>query len=641
MTEITSMVPRPDGVVFSAAARSEKMGVALFKRKLALDLGPDSKLKLTDEERERMKKYEAPKATMWSASDKDEEFPPKQTIVVFNGLASNPDQLENEQTAFVNKLMGELSEEEQKRVNIVSISCPGFGDSDFAREALEAMVKDEDLGKKSRNLGIKNTSTEEYAAVARIWLKSLGLNPDNAVVSGHSTGAETALQFMNDGFEIFALNPSVHLNKSTVFERLNIANQVAKHALKFAPGLTGDFAQWLTDVLVGNGKDPSSKSQSEVHRKEEEVHQDAFRFKSKELIEPDAFPTAEDGSIAKLDPKRLHVLYSWADRLTPAIEAQEWIQEWMKNTDSKLEGNSLITALAHTIIPSDYVGGEQYHHDSVFIHPTLLDNVTKRMGEVLHTRLLRVKEVPAVEVEHEQQLQVIPVPAVPVNVDMVAEEKRPKAEWIRDAERTSERQVTGEEEVRKLILQGLTIETWIKAANLITSRISGDTVKFNDSDASTLMGLLWGHPAIQEFYEDKPTEFDAILNNGARAFMTLQELYFETNPDATPLYPYFHMFGEWGPRFAMGLYDHPEIVARFQTDGNFMTVESLPNLASKILVDSRAGILGIFGQLAIRGVGEMPINDDVRMLKDYAEALNMFRGVVHKTMGTTIAGPSR
>lgn len=637
MTETTSPIPRPDGIIFSGAVKTEKMGIALFKRKIALDLSSDSKLALSDEERERIKKYESPKVTMWSASDKEEEFPPKQTIVVLNGLASNPDQLENEQSAFVNKLMSEFSDEERKKINIISISCPGFGDSNFTKESLEVMVKDEELGKKSSNLGTINTSVHEYAAITKIWLKSLNLNPNNSIVSGHSTGAETALQFMSDGFEIFALNPSVHLNKSAVFERLNIANQVAKHALKFAPGLTNDFAQWLTDVLVGNGKDPSSKAQSEVHRREEENNQDAFRFKSKELIESDVFPTMIDGSVVKLDPNRLHILFSWADRLTPAVDAKEWIEEWMKVSDPKLNGDTLIATLANSIIPSDYLGGEKYHHDSVFVENKLLDNVTKRMSSVLRARISHLAETPKAVARELPQEQIVPIPISPPAPDRG--QQITSDEWMSVAKRISERQVTEETEVKKLILQGLTIETWIKAANLITSRITGDTITFNDSDAATLMGLLWGHPAIQEFYQDKTGEFDAILNNGPRAFTTLQELYFETNPDATPLYPYFHMFGEWGPRFAMGLYNHPEIVSKFQTNGNYMTTESMPNLASKILVDSRAGILTIFGHLAMRGMREMDINDDVRMLSDYAEALNMFRDVVHKTMGTTIAGP--
>jgi hypothetical protein len=590
---------KPPGLTFDIPKPNEQAHRTLFKRKVAMDLGPESKINLTLEERKRMEKYEAPKATMWSSTDKDEPFPPKQTIFILNGLASNPDQLENDGSSLVHKIMEDMGED-AKNVNIVSISCPGFGDSKFTMDVVNDEVN-----------GPKNTSVNEYVEVTKIWLKSMGLNPDNAVISGHSAGAEAAVHFLPSGFQVYALNPALHLGKSEIFNKLSILNQVSRYTQKFAPGLVEDIGQWITNKLVGTGKDNASKAQSNVHRDEEATHQTAFRYKSTELIDEDKLPEGPNG-VLPLDLKKLRILITKGDILTPADQSFEWIKEWVRKGSPPQFEDEVLRKASSLIIPLDEELSTKSGHDALFINPNVADIFTKELSSFIKSRI-----------------QISEPAAVPIYTGTeVAKIIQPQRERVsRD-----------NEQVKKLIMQGMTLEMWQEAAQLIIDNTQDHKVIFNDRDTERFMHLLWGHPAIQEHYKDRPAEFDAILNSGPKAMMALQELYFETN-HSKPLYDIFHFYDAWGPDFGIELLKHPEITNKLPGGDKPLTILDMPSMISNILVNTRVGISSVFNQLAIYGgKHEIAVNDDIEALDTYTDALLVFQKVVRDKFADTIAG---
>lgn len=578
--ETASLTPRPPGLIFDTPKPREQAGKILFKRTIAMDLGPESKINLLPEEKKRMEKYEAPKATMWSSTDKEEPFPPKQTIFVLNGLASNPDQLENDGSSLVHKIITDLGDD-AKNVNIVSISCPGFGESNFTQEVL----KDEANGP-------KNTSVNEYVEMTKIWLKSMNLNSENTIISGHSAGAEAAVHFVGDAYQVYALNPALHVGKSDIFRGLAVLNEITRHTQKHMPSVINGIGQFITDKLVGNGNDASSMAQSDVHANEQQSHQDAFRFKSKELIDPDVFPEG-------FNKDKLRVLITKGDILTPSDQSVEWLKAWVKQKQPDIQHEKVDEVVNSLLIPLDSTLSSKSGHDGLFIDPSISAVLSSELSSLTKSRIYQTDLKRAV-----QEIG---------NLTELAKSKEGKS-YLSD------------KDAQTVMYQGITLELWIEGAKMIRDRTKDNKISFSKEDSEQFISLFTKHPALQNKFGDN---LDSEIKKYGGLLQFLMELYGgDPYPDISKA---FHLFYNWEDRFADALSKRPDIADKLRGDTNRFK-------ASSVLIDSRMNLVVFLSNAMNRKGFEVPMSDELITLNNNHEALELFRENVRERFASTILG---
>lgn len=381
----------------------------LAEREVELDINSSD---LDEKDRKLLEKYEKPKATMWSSS-KEPRVPAKQTIFIFNGLASNPSQLVKEdESSMVHRIAAEMGAD-MNDVNIISISCPGFGGSAIRQDRFKNTRED-----------IKLVSTDEYEALGRVWLKSAKLNKGNAVLIGHSAGGEVAVRFFKDGYHVLALDPALHAEESAIFERFTLANKVAheltaerqwliekapriaKNLHEMAKRIADPVAKFLTDLFVGvsDGNDP----QSRLHDEQRKKYQAAFDAKCAELVEYDSLlvlATRQDGSVPW---ERLQIFIAEGDILTPAAATKSWLLQSIRRIYFQESEDQIQQRFADMEVVTQILRGEdtaKIHHDSVFMNSDLAAKIAHEVYRSIQDRL---REEISVKVEAKPEVVLAP-----------------------------------------------------------------------------------------------------------------------------------------------------------------------------------------------------------------------------------------
>jgi hypothetical protein len=542
-------------------------GVVLAQRKLSF-----MDEKLSAEQRKFLSQYKNPMATMWTTEDNDLSVEPKVKIMVLNGLASNPSQFVRENSSIIHSICEELGIAAEQ-IQIVSISPPGFGDS----------------GLKEANLD--NVRTREYKALTKIWLDQLGSDPENTIIVGHSTGAETALQFSEDGYDVIALNPSVHLGESTIFRNLDILNTASDKLRLSSLSLVKQIAQGVTNGLVGISK-KNDGDQSNMHIAEESFNHKAFLYKCRELKEIDELPGF---------PKRLpSFFYTTGDILTPGADAVEWYTAWVRKywSEFKIEPEEAGKYVAGMLIPIDAELSKKAGHDGIFVNKDVAKPFISQLAQQVKWM---IEKTPYVQKEF-----------APVQAIQIPERKMP---------------VQSEDQVKKLIYQGFTLESWAEISNVLSRKIGEDQkIHLSPQDKKYLIDLVFKHPVLQDHFAGKTDELAQMIK---APFLFFEKYYF-TGSD---LEDYFKFYLGWGPVFTNALNSDPDISVRIPgSDYN-------DNRVSSILSGAKEGVSVAVSLSAMSDDKSELVLDvsDVANLLKYREALELFQNAVRSRLAHVVS----
>ncbi len=310
--------------------------------------------RITEEEKESMKKYVNPRIVVWHVSKKPDFT--NNTIVLGGGLSSNSTQWEKG-TGLIHQIFFQLRDR-AIATTIVAIECPGFGNAEIKKSLIT-----EDA-----------VSSRTYARDYWTWVKILGLKPENTILSGHSSGGEAVLMLteladFNSDYKIYALNPAVHTDVSQPFTTILMFEEISYAAKNYIDQVVNTVAHYLTKYyILAGGKvasitssDPLVAEQMKVHDEEFQKF-DAFWKKSNELVHPDT-----------LDPinykkENITFLFPVGDRLTPGADGVAYIQKYLQMTDADINAQSIYIA-----------DTENFGHDALFYKNTVAEQTARAM----------------------------------------------------------------------------------------------------------------------------------------------------------------------------------------------------------------------------------------------------------------------
>ncbi len=280
------------------------------------------------------------------------------------GLASNPDQFDNETCSTVVSLNNEANERRIKKKMFLGFSCPGFGGSS---------LKDDEVSEE--NVGI-----ESYLQINNFMLDTLGVNVSKSVLLGHSAGGEKALG-MSSRLRVVALNPAVHEEEDKVFGGLEFPNSIAK---LFRTEITSSTVDYFVDKVVKYNvgateamlvasNNLAMNAQVANHREEIKNNFKAYIAKSKELIRPDV--------LRNYGGNPMVVVGGRADRLTPWDKALESIKKMIGEKGGV------------KVVSEEELGVDKLHHDTVFMNKEANAKVAKMAWDLLDLPMVEERVV--------------------------------------------------------------------------------------------------------------------------------------------------------------------------------------------------------------------------------------------------------
>ena len=253
---------------------------------------------------------------------------------------------------------------------VLGLACPGFWRQQY------------ELGKK---MGISDVSTAKYALMTLEWAKKMGLNEDNAIMMGHSAGAEAAT-YLSKWFKVIALSASLHINFDEMF--LAIAGVDAGAQLgNFIIGTRNvDKIKEPTIRTLTGAEEDSAQMQMHMVRKGDG---EGWSFDKKvwELCLADKIPDF------KIDPSRISLMGGDRDILTSYQKKKAWFKKWLQKSEYKKGEVEKMWGVMTDWFSQDI--GYRLKHDQVLLDELAIKAVSKQVLRVLPTaKAEAVKNIP-------------------------------------------------------------------------------------------------------------------------------------------------------------------------------------------------------------------------------------------------------
>jgi pimeloyl-ACP methyl ester carboxylesterase len=274
-------------------------------------------------------------------------------ILLLNGLMSNSEQFDRQNTSFIQKLTKAARMQNQNDTHpfipvFIGMSGPGFTGSEVNTLP---------------HYGPLDVGVRRYSSVIASVVDELSL-PSHGALIGHSAGGAAVHQYQldhpGDNRPKVSLCPAIHVNKAPQFETiralLNLQSAVIGMSRILCTWSSNKVVRWLLGLPLTGTLPPSSQAQVAMHVSELDKHRDTTMAKLTELHMP-----------LKQDEKTLSntlTLIAAKDHLTPPKQIKKGF-------------------------PNDFSGFirmPKTHHDDIFMKDKTQDMAIPLIAHYLLTR---------------------------------------------------------------------------------------------------------------------------------------------------------------------------------------------------------------------------------------------------------------